>query len=47
MKKIKGKQERTPEEGNRLGIVHVALQFLFVHAVLFHCPENGKRGQWA
>jgi hypothetical protein len=28
MKKIKRKQERTPEEGNRLGNVHVALQFL-------------------
>jgi len=47
MKKIKGKQERTPKEGNRLGNVHVALQFLFVHAILFHCPENGKREQWA
>lgn len=47
MKKIKEKQERTPEEGNRLGNVHVALQFLFVRAVLFHCHENGKRGQGA
>ena len=42
MKKIEGKEERTPEEVKRLGNVHVALQFLFIHVILFHCPENGN-----
>jgi len=42
MKKIKGKQEQTPEKGNRLGNVYIALRFSFVHAVFFIVPKTGK-----
>jgi hypothetical protein len=43
MKKIKGKQERTPEEGKRLANIQVALVFFCSRSFVSLSREREKR----